>query len=221
MRSFALMSSLSASSLTVTPSVRVTLPVGRLNSSTLADTGAACFRASRRAEGSSRPRVPGSSPSTSSGMTMSGPRSSLMIWVPENGPLVKSWLSTSCGRSLLPRLPVPFFLGPLSSSAPGFLRRIVPPLGEGEVGRGGVERPTLGRSPGPPLGPPAPPGPRMPMPGPLEGRAPIGALGLTPGPPGRAPIGAPGRIPPAPAGRGAPEAVPKLFAGRLIGACPA
>ena len=129
------MSSLSASSFTVTASVSATLPVGRLNSRTFADTGAACLRVSRRADG-----VRAFSSSAVSG-GMSGPRSSAMICVPENPPFVNNSLSTSEGRSLLPRFPVVFFFGVSSSPSAGFLRRVgsMPGMagGGGPAGRPG------------------------------------------------------------------------------------
>ncbi len=213
-RSLALTSSFSASSLTVTPSLSATLPAGRLNSSTFAETGAACLRASRRDDGA----FCFASSSLCSGMTMSGPRSSAMICVPENGPFVNSSLSTSTGRSLLPRFPVVFFFSGRSSppSVVFFRRTIGAP---GIAAGGGMV----------PIGRPGPPG-RMPGPGRMPapaGRAPIGPPGRgppgpegrgPPGPPGRAPIGAPGRGAPGPAGRGPP---PGCIGGRTAGAWPA
>ena len=175
MRSFALTPSLSANSLTVTPSVSATLPVGFLNSRTFPETGAACLRVSRRADG-----VLGFSISSSvgSGKTMSGPISSAMICVPENGPLVKSSASTSTSRVFFTPLPAGFFFSGRSSSSDVFLRRAVG--APGMTGGGiGIGRPTpAGRRPPPALRIAAPGG-RVPI-----GRAPIGRAPVA----GRAPI---------------------------------
>src|SRR4051794_25334686 len=143
MRSLALMPSLSASSLTVAPSLSGILVVGRVKFSTLPETGAACLRTSRRFDGGAF----GDPSSSVSGIGMSGPRSSLMICVPENGPFVNNSLSTSDGRSLLPRLPVVFFLGDASSLPSGrrdLLRPIAPP-GSVPGSGGGADGPAPGR----------------------------------------------------------------------------